>query len=739
MPPRDRGRRELPSWMKDTFMKTRQSRTVWSLGTVLLALLAQTSKAADKPADRCVLHSFDYRGVTLEGPLRQQVDAVRDYYLRLNNDDLLKGFRQRSGQPAPGNRLGGWYSDDVFHVFGQILSGLARMYAATGDPACKAKAEYLLAEWMRCIDQDGYFFYSRKPNAPHYIYDKMVGGLVDMHLYIGSQDALKALSRITNWAIAHLDRRNTYAFNAGEGPTEWYTLSENLDRAFLATGDSRYCDFARVWEYTTYWDLCARRADLFGKRPDGGQTRGYHAYSHVNTLGGAGAAFRVTGEQKYLDIITGAYDLLQSRECFATGGYGPDELLLGEADLAQHLQDTHNSFETQCGCWAGFKLCKHLIELTGNSASGDWVERLVINGLSASIPPTRDGRVFYYSDYNPSGATKRNHDTPWTCCTGTRPMAVADYHTQVYFHGADSLCVVLYTPSSVHWKVNESLVTVHQQTEFPRNDNSRFELTMSKPTEFALRLRFPGWLAEAMQIRLNGRIVPCVVDAGNWVTMRRLWNNGDRVEVKLPMALASNRFEPGRAEPTALMKGPVVLAVQTPEGRLPKRVLQDLLHALEPVPGEPLHYRIPGVPSALVRPFYEVGEGVPYFVSFDPGAPTRIGRGNITFQPKWNDGGRFAFTDVGGATASVAFEGTGIRWLGYRFDDGGRAEVKIDGQLASIVDQYGPGRDLPFDWHMDGLAPGHHTLKMTLLPDKSAASRGCYLNIAGFEVLGGQD
>ena len=412
-------------------------------GALLLALFAGTVTASEPVVDRSVLHSFDYQGVTLEGPLKQQVDAVRQYYLRIPNDDLLKGFRQRAGQPAPGNDMGGWYSADVFHVFGQILSGLARMYAATGDLACKTKADFLLDQWMSCIDQDGYFFYSRKPNAPHYIYDKMVGGLVDMAVYAGNRKALEALSRITDWAIAHLDRTNTYAFNAGEGPTEWYTLTENLDRAFLATGDSRYRDFARVWEYTGYWNLCARRADLFSKRADGGQTHGYHAYSHVNTLGGAGAAFRVTGEQKYLDVITGAYDLLQLHQCFATGGYGPDELLLGEADLARHLQDTHNSFETQCGCWAGFKLCKYLIEFTGNAAYGDWMERLALNGLSASIPPTSRRPRLLLCGLQPQGATKRNHDTPWTCCTGTRPMAVADYHALVYFHSADSLCVVL--------------------------------------------------------------------------------------------------------------------------------------------------------------------------------------------------------------------------------------------------------------------------------------------------------
>ena len=130
------------------------------------------------------LDTFDYRGVTLDGGrLRLQLDEARDYYLRIPNDDLLKGFRQRAKMPAPGKDLGGWYSSDTFHVFGQILSGLARLYAASGDAACKEKVDALVSEWGKCIAADGYFYYSANPNAPHYIYDKMVGGLVDAYLY----------------------------------------------------------------------------------------------------------------------------------------------------------------------------------------------------------------------------------------------------------------------------------------------------------------------------------------------------------------------------------------------------------------------------------------------------------------------------------------------------------------------------------------------------------------------------
>jgi len=42
---------------------------------------------------------------------------------------------------------------------------------------------------------------------------------------------------------------------------------------------------------------------------------------------------------------------------------------------------------------------------------------------------------------------------------------------------------------------------------------------------------------------------------------------------------------------------------------------------------------------------------------------------------------------VPGAWVECVFQGTGIRWLGQRFDDAGLAEIRIDGQVAAEVDQ----------------------------------------------------
>jgi hypothetical protein len=43
-----------------------------------------------------------------------------------------------------------------------------------------------MSEWASTIEPDGWFFYSRRPWQPHYIYDKTVGGLVDMARYAGA-------------------------------------------------------------------------------------------------------------------------------------------------------------------------------------------------------------------------------------------------------------------------------------------------------------------------------------------------------------------------------------------------------------------------------------------------------------------------------------------------------------------------------------------------------------------------
>src|SRR6266404_9565471 len=68
-----------------------------------------SESASQHPA----LHEFDYADVTFENGLHdQQLQENISILMGLSDDSLLKPLRAMSGQPAPGDELGGWYLYD---------------------------------------------------------------------------------------------------------------------------------------------------------------------------------------------------------------------------------------------------------------------------------------------------------------------------------------------------------------------------------------------------------------------------------------------------------------------------------------------------------------------------------------------------------------------------------------------------------------------------------------------------
>ena len=118
-----------------------------------------------------------------------------------------------------------------------------------------------------------------------------------------------------------------------------------------------------------------------------------------------------------------------------------------------------------------------------------------------------------------------------------------------------------------------------------------------------------------------------------------------------------------------------------------------------------------------------------------PAFVRRIPHSDLTFTGRWDDNDMFRFSNEVGATAEGQFEGTGVRWVGWRFDNGGTSEVAIDDKVVGIVNQHGPGRVLPFDWSHRGLTPGRHTIRIRVLAEKPEASSDRYANVAGLDVL----
>ena len=369
----------------------------------------------------------------------------------------------------------------------------------------------------------------------------------------------RLLEKVTDFATKTLDRSNNLADPSHNTayygvPQEWYTLSENLFRAYRLTGNPKFKTFAEVWLYHAWWNKFARTS----APPD---AHGVHAYSHVNTFSSAAMAYDVLGDASYLQILKNGYDYLQQTQVYATGGYGPNERFMApDGSLGRALDTRSDTAEIVCGSWAGFKMARYLMQFTGEARYGDWIERLFYNGVGAALPLTGRGRNFYYGDYRVGGGMKVYNWDNFTCCSGTYIQNMADYYNLAYYKDAGSLYVNLYVPSEVTWQRPGGDVVVEQETLYPEAETSVLTIRPARPSRFALKLRVPSW-TRGMSVKVNGAAANVECRPGTWATIDRTWAPGDKRRgddpadapdgAGRPSASRSRRghARPGRADP----------------------------------------------------------------------------------------------------------------------------------------------------------------------------------------------
>src|SRR5258708_14394590 len=206
--------------MHDRVNRTRRRLAQVGALTPALALTRRAYGAPEQPLQssgpRAALAELGYRQVQLSsGPVQREAAENAALLMNLDEDSLLRPYRLRAGLPAPGTDLGGWYDSDAFApgaTFGQWMSALCRYHAISGDGATRAKVQRLVAAYAASIDPQGKFY--RHNRFPAYIYDKLVGGLIDAHRHAQDIGALPALMRTTRAAAPYLP---AHAMPHGEG------------------------------------------------------------------------------------------------------------------------------------------------------------------------------------------------------------------------------------------------------------------------------------------------------------------------------------------------------------------------------------------------------------------------------------------------------------------------------------------------------------------------------------------
>jgi DUF1680 family protein len=364
--------------------------------------------------------------------------------------------------------------------------------------------------------------------------------LIDAHEFAHDQMAMGIHEKLTRAMVAYLPEKALSRAEQRSRPhkdssytwDETYTLPENLFLAYQRSGKSFYRDMAKQYlEDDTY----------FGPLSEGNNVLPFeHAYSHVNAFSSAMQAYITLGSEKHLRAAKNGFQMLLTTQSFATGGWGPNEGFgePGTGHLGGSLTQTHASFETPCGAYGHFKIARYLLRVTKDSRYGDSMERVLYNTILGAWPIQADGTSFYYSDYAATGK-KSWHRDKWPCCSGTFPQLAADYNISTYLRSADGVYVNLFTPSSVQWMDGSAKCGLTQRTNYPFENTVSMQVSGSRPSDYTLYVRIPAWADSNPVLSVNGTRLSDV-RAGTFAAIRRTWNEGDRVELELPMPLRIN-------------------------------------------------------------------------------------------------------------------------------------------------------------------------------------------------------
>ena len=153
----------------------------------------------------------------------------------------------------------------------------------------------------------------------------------------------------------------------------------------------------------------------------------------------------------------------------------------------------------------------------------------------------------------------------------------------------------LYIDSDLEWP--EKGIRLRQETRFPEQQSTTLTVSAKNPVTLAINLRIPYW-AQGGSVKINGATLPAFASPSSYLSVNRVWKNGDKIELNLPMALHIDRM-PDDETVQAVMYGPLVLA-----GRF-DAVAKDLMYGEY----EPKNQKPANVPEIVADPDRPTGVG----------------------------------------------------------------------------------------------------------------------------------
>lgn len=344
-------------------------------------------------------------------------------------------------------------------------------------------------------------------------------GLLADYRVTGDEDAMTAARKIGN--------RLVKMFPKSSADQAQYLRATVLIEPFVA--------LYRYTEATAYLDLCKSAADAWIQSKG---ERNNETADGLSVLDGLIDLYRVTGDETYFRPVLAGWAEVKGRALSITGVPMP----------------TGDSGDG-CSTLSWLQLTLNLLQITGESAYADQLERTIYNQLFAG----QDANTGSLMETTPLNGTKQPAALS-DACVAAESQALTLVPAAVWGRYGNGIAVLLYNAGRATFQLSHRRGTVqlYSETAFPENGEFLLHVEPAHSIRFPLRLRVPEWTS-TFAVDFAGNHL--LGKPGEYLTINREWKAGDTVKISIDMTariLSRPSSDPGEV---AVQRGPQVLAL----------------------------------------------------------------------------------------------------------------------------------------------------------------------------------
>jgi len=544
----------------------------------------QTSSAAQPYAQ---LRNLPPGAIKPEGWLRlhleaqaQLTGALTDISFPFASGSAAEFWAGEENSPA-------WYTWEQRAYW---VDGATRLGLILGDDKVLAKGRAALDYTLAHPSKDGFL-------GPKFLeYGNDFGGLnrwpnnVLNRGYIALADAEPTPANTDPAQIVEALRRH-YANDRNKadytGGSRNITNLEIILWCYERTGDRKMLEFAQ-----TTWDKYAREAEeeyqaslrqpangpaarmRFFRHSDLAASRVYadtspqaHGVSYAEISKLPAILYLYTGNEEYRKFVVAAQKRVFDHVLMIDGIPSSSEGFAGTTAL-----DEHETCDITDHPWAW----TYTMQATGDGLYGDHIERAIFNAHPGATRDDWKGIQYFGSANQFLANLNCDHETTrWFgsrrmayqpnpaqiigCCGGNKHRCLPNYVLSMWMKTRDNgLAATLYGPSTVTAKVgsDNQQVQITQRTNYPFEEEIRFEIRTSRPVAFPLALRLPGW-CDSPRIRVNGASARFTRKSA-FAFLHRTFDSGDEITLTLPMKVKATEWPENGI---GVERGPLVYAM----------------------------------------------------------------------------------------------------------------------------------------------------------------------------------